>query len=72
MAFPLGGGRTNIMKIRHAGTVRSWGLPPLPAGIGQVEKFADVSGTPQGQFIEGGAFDPCLIGPGGVRMPAGH
>ena len=25
-----------------------WGLPPLPPGVGPVEKFADVSGTPQG------------------------
>jgi gluconolactonase len=39
------------------GVVQSWGLPPLPAGIGPVEKFADVSATPQGQFLEGGAFD---------------
>src|SRR5690242_5545712 len=37
--------------------IQPWGLPPLPAGIGPVEKFADVSGTPQGQFLEGGAFD---------------
>src|SRR5262249_45237874 len=37
--------------------VQPWGLPPLPAGIGPVEKFADVSGTPQGQFLEGGSFD---------------
>ena len=29
----------------------------MPAGIGPVEKFADVSNTPQGQFLEGGAFD---------------
>ena len=39
------------------GLVQPWGLPPLPAGVGPVEKFADVSGTPQGQFLEGGAFD---------------
>ena len=37
--------------------IQPWGLPPLPAGIGPVEKFADVSNTPQGQFLEGGAFD---------------
>jgi gluconolactonase len=37
--------------------VQPWGLPPLPAGIGPVEKFADVGGTPQGKFLEGGAFD---------------
>src|SRR5580658_4114612 len=37
--------------------VQAWGLPPLPAGVGPVEKFADVSGTPQGKFLEGGAFD---------------
>jgi sugar lactone lactonase YvrE len=29
----------------------------LPPGVGPVEKFADVSHTPQGQFLEGGAFD---------------
>src|SRR5215472_12565957 len=27
----------------NAGPVQPWGLPPLPAGIGPVEKFADVS-----------------------------
>ncbi len=37
--------------------VQPWGLPPLPAGVGPVEKFADVSGTPQGKLLEGGAFD---------------
>jgi gluconolactonase len=37
--------------------VQPWGLPPLPAEVGPVEKFADVSGTPQGQFLEGGSFD---------------
>ena len=37
--------------------VQPWGLPPLPAGVGPVEKFADVGGTPQGKFLEGGAFD---------------
>ena len=37
--------------------VQPWGLPPLPAWVGSIEKFADVSGTPQGQFLEGGAFD---------------
>jgi len=34
-----------------------WGLPPLPPGVGAVEKFADISETPQGKFLEGGAFD---------------
>jgi hypothetical protein len=37
--------------------VQPWGLPPLPPGVGPVEKFADVSGTPQGKFLEGGSFD---------------
>ena len=37
--------------------VQPWGLPPLPQNIGPVEKFADVSNTPQGQFLEGGSFD---------------
>ena len=40
-----------------AGPAQPWGLPPLPPGVGPVEKFADVSGTPQGQFLEGGSFD---------------
>ena len=44
-----------------AGPVQPWGLPPLPQGVGPVEKFADVSGTPQGQFLEGGSFDTCLL-----------
>src|SRR6516164_5006300 len=40
-----------------AGSNLPWGLPPLPPGIGPVEKFADISGTPQSKFLEGGAFD---------------
>ncbi|HMC63606.1 MAG TPA: hypothetical protein VKI65_01585, partial [Gemmataceae bacterium] len=40
-----------------AGPIQPWGLPPLPAGVGPVEKFADVGGTPQGQFLEGGSVD---------------
>jgi gluconolactonase len=40
-----------------AGPIQPWGLPPLPAGVGPVEKFADVSGMPQGQFLEGGSID---------------
>src|SRR5205809_2983673 len=41
----------------NAGPVQRWGLPPLPPGVGPIEKFADVSNTPQGKFLEGGAFD---------------
>ncbi len=37
--------------------VQPWGLPPLPPGVGPVEQFADISNTPQGKFLEGGAFD---------------
>jgi gluconolactonase len=37
--------------------VQPWGLPPLPPGVGPVEQFADLHGTPQGNFLEGGAFD---------------
>ena len=44
-------------NAQYTAPVQPWGLPPLPAGIGPVEKFADVSNTPQGQFLEGGAFD---------------
>src|SRR6202047_4885888 len=40
-----------------AGPIQPWGLPPLPPGVGPVEKFADISDTPQGKFLEGGAFD---------------
>jgi hypothetical protein len=36
--------------------VQPWGLPPLPAEIGPVEKFADVSGTPQGKFLICGSW----------------
>jgi gluconolactonase len=41
----------------NAGPIQPWGLPPLPPGVGPVEKFADISNTPQGKFLEGGAFD---------------
>ena len=33
------------------------GLAAIAGRVGPVEKFADVSNTPQGQFLEGGAFD---------------
>src|ERR1700726_1170095 len=45
---------TGAARAQAPGPVQPWGLPPLPAGAGPVEKFADVSGTPQGQFLEGG------------------
>jgi hypothetical protein len=51
---PAGGAKA---QAPAAGPIQPWGLPPLPAGVGPVEKFADVSGTPQGQFLEGGSFD---------------
>jgi gluconolactonase len=41
----------------NTGPIQPWGLPPLPPGVGPVEKFADVSNTPQGKFLEGGSFD---------------
>jgi gluconolactonase len=37
--------------------VQPWGLPPPPPGVGPVSLFADIHGTPQGKFLEGGAFD---------------
>jgi gluconolactonase len=40
-----------------AALVQPWGLPPLPQGVGPIEKFADISATPQGKFLEGGSFD---------------
>jgi len=40
----------------NAGPVQPWGLPPLPPGIGPVEKFADIKDTPQGKFLEGGSL----------------
>ena len=54
IAIPRGAAKA---QAPAAGPVQPWGLPPLPQGVGPVEKFADVSGTPQGQFLEGGAFD---------------
>src|SRR6201988_2377098 len=44
-------------EAQASGGALPWGLRPLPAGVGPVEKFADVSETPQGKFLEGGAFD---------------
>jgi hypothetical protein len=41
----------------NAGPVQPWGLPPLPPGVGPIEKFADISSTLQGKFLEGGSFD---------------
>ena len=52
IASPWGAAKAQIPSL-----VQPWGLPPLPPGVGQVEKFADVSNTPQGQFLEGGSFD---------------
>src|SRR5215469_14045382 len=51
-----------------SGPVQPWGLPPLPQGVGPVEKFADIHDTPQAKFLEGGAFDdqgnPWFVGIG--------
>jgi len=55
-AIPGPGGSVKA-QAPAAGPVQPWGLPPLPPGVGPVEKFADVSNTPQGQFLEGGSFD---------------
>jgi gluconolactonase len=52
-----GPGGVAMAQAPAAGPVQPWGLPPLPAGVGPVEKFADVSDTPQGKFLEGGSFD---------------
>jgi len=51
------GGLAGAAIAQNQSLVQPWGLPPLPPGIGPVEKFADVSNAPQGQFLEGGAFD---------------
>ena len=52
-----GPGGVAMAQAPAAGPVQPWGLPPLPAGVGPVEKFADVSDKPQGKFLEGGSFD---------------
>src|SRR5258708_36316386 len=57
LLFCIVAGGAARAQAQALGPVQPWGLPPLPAGVGPVEKFADVSGTPQGQFLEGGAFD---------------
>src|SRR3954453_17350738 len=44
-------------QAQPAEPVQPWGLPPLPQGVGPIEQFADVGGTPQGKFLEGGSFD---------------
>jgi gluconolactonase len=53
----VGSGGLAEAQAPAAGPIQPWGLPPLPAAVGPVEKFADVSGTPQGQFLEGGSVD---------------
>src|SRR5262249_39465041 len=53
----LGGPAQAQPSAPAAPPVQPWGLPPLPPGAGPVEKFADISDTPQGKFLEGGAFD---------------
>jgi gluconolactonase len=37
--------------------IQPWGLPPPPPDVGPVSLFADIHDTPQGKFLEGGAFD---------------
>src|SRR5215468_10582528 len=50
----------------NAGPVQPWGLPPLPQGVGPVEKFADVGNTPQGKFLEAALSTSRVIcGPSG-------
>ena len=50
-------------QLTNAGPVQPWGLPPLPQGIGPVEKFADVGRqpydglvTPDGRWYIAGLF----------------
>jgi gluconolactonase len=50
-------GMGDLRAQEAAGPVQPWGLPPLPQGIGPVELFADLGDTPQGKYLEGGAFD---------------
>ena len=46
-----GAGGAAMAQAPAAGPVQPWGLPPLPAGVGPVEKFADVSDTPQARQV---------------------
>ena len=39
-------GPGGAVKAQAPNLVQPWGLPPLPPGVGPVEKFADVSDTP--------------------------
>jgi hypothetical protein len=55
--FCVTSGREGAAQAQTPNLVQPWGLPPLPPGVGPVAKFADVSGTPQGQFLEGGSVD---------------
>src|SRR5438128_10839960 len=55
--FCIISGLAGAAQAQTPNLVQPWGLPPLPPGVGPVEKFADVSGTPHGQFLEGGSFD---------------
>ena len=42
---------------RQRGSGAALGVAAAAAGVGPVEKFADLGDTPQGKFLEGGAFD---------------
>jgi gluconolactonase len=55
VAHPVGA--ANAQPAQQSEQVQPWGLPPLPQGIGTIEKFADVGNTPQGKFLEGASFD---------------
>jgi gluconolactonase len=48
---------TGAARAQAPGPGAAVGAAAIAGGVGPVEKFADVSGTPQGQFLEGGAFD---------------
>lgn len=51
------GGETTAPAAAMSDQARPWGLPPPPPGVGPVSLFADIHNTPQGKFLEGGAFD---------------
>jgi gluconolactonase len=56
-AIGLAAGARAQAQAPAAGPVQPWGLPPLPQGVGPIEKFADIHDTPQGRFLEGGGVD---------------
>ena len=50
IALALAVAGQGVAQAQTHSLVQPWGLPPCRRGLDTVEKFADVSNTPQGRF----------------------